>query len=113
MDYRRNLSKGVCEGILGKETYKSVPSIRDTAVVRYGGELHIKYNATSVVVFLPNGDIRLNSGGWRTNTTKSRINAALNGTGWRLWQDAGEWYVGKVGENVKYTFSDGMEVSGE
>lgn len=113
MDYRRNLSKAVCEELLGKGSYKSIPSIRDSAVIRYADEIHVEYNATSVAVFLPNGDIRLNSGGWRTNTTKSRINAALNGTGWRVWQDDGEWFIGKVSENVKYTFSDGMEVSGE
>ena len=113
MDYRRNLSKGVCEGLLGKGSYKSIPSIRDSAVIRYGDEIHVKYNATSVVVFLANGDIRLNSGGWRTVTTKTRINAALHDTGWRVWQDGGVWYVGKVSENIKYTFTDGMEVSGE
>lgn len=113
MNYRRNLSREVCEELLGNKTLAHVPSIRDTLIIRYGDELHVKYHQTSVIVFLSNGDIRLNSGGWRTTTTKSRINAALNGTGWRVWQDGGEWFIGKVSENVKYTFSDGMEVSGE
>ena len=85
-DYRRNLSKSVCEGLLGNKSLAHVPSIRDTVVIRYGDELHVKYHQTSVVIFLPNGDIRLNSGGWMTNTTKARINAGLRGTGWHLYQ---------------------------
>lgn len=112
-DYRRDLSKAVCEGLLDKGSHKSVPSIRDTAVIRYSNEVHIKYHSTSVAVFLSDGDIWLNSGGWRTTTTKRRINAALNGTGWRVWQDGGVWYIGKVSENVKYTFTDGMQVASE
>lgn len=110
-DYRRNLSRSVCEELLGNKTLAHVPSIRDTVVIRYGDEIHVKYNATGVAVFLPNGDIRLNSGGWRTMTTKSRINAALHDTGWCLYQKDYSWFVSNG--KVDITFSDGMEVSGE
>lgn len=110
-DYRRNLSKSVCEGLLGAGSYKSIPSIRDSAVIRYGDELHVKYNETSVAVFLPNGDIRLNSGDWRTVTTKSRINACLWGTGWYLYQKDHNWFVSNG--KVDITFTDGMEVASE
>ena len=118
MDYRRNLSKAVCEELLGanrdkRYTSKVVPSIRATLVDQYDGDIHIRYQDTDVVIFKADGTIVLNSGGWRTTTTKSRMNAALNGTGWRVWQDGGQWYVGKVNENVRYTFSDSMEVYGE
>ena len=118
MDYRRNLSKSVCEELLGanrdkRYTSKVVPSIRATIVDQYDGNIHIRYQATDVVIFKADGTIVLNSGGWRTTTTKSRMNAALNGTGWRVWQDDWQWYVGKVDENVRYTFSDSMEVYGE
>ena len=110
-DYRRNLSKSVCEGLLGNKSLAHVPSIRDTVVIRYGDELHVKYHQTSVVIFLPNGDIRLSSGGWHTTTTKSRINAAINAYGWYLYQEKGEWYIQNKNSDARYTFTDGMEVS--
>ena len=114
MDYRRNLSKSVCEGLLGNKYHKAVPSIRETWVHKYpAGSITIEYHRTEVVTFLANGGIILNSGGWLTTTTKARINAALHNTGWRVWQDGGVWYVGSVPKNAKYIFTDGMEVSGE
>ena len=116
MDYRRNLSKAVCEELLGanrdkRYTSKVVPSIRATIVDQYDGNIHIRYQATDVVIFKADGTIVLNSGGWHTTTTKSRINAALSGTGWLVWQRDGKWFVSN--DKIVTPFTDGMEVSGE
>ena len=115
-DYRRDLSKETCEGLLqgrGKDRYacKVVPSIRATLVDQYDGDIHIRYQDTDVVVFKADGTIVLNSGGWHTTTTKSRINAALSGTGWYLYQKNYNWFVSNGKVNI--TFTDGMEVAGE
>lgn len=37
--------------------------------------------------------IQINMAGWPTVTTRSRINAALEGTGWRVYQDRGWQYL--------------------
>ena len=42
-------------------------------------EIVVTLHQTDVVVYnKKNGSIRLNSGGWRTNTTKTAINNALS-----------------------------------
>lgn len=38
------------------------------------GSIGIRLHNTDVVTFYPNGDFKLNSGGWHTMTTKDRIN---------------------------------------
>jgi hypothetical protein len=48
----------------------------------------LRLHATDVVTFRP-GTITLDSGGWRTVTTKNRINYALP-----VYSDKGTWYVG-------------------
>lgn len=112
MDYRRNLSKSVCEGLLGGDgkryTCKVVPSIRATLVDQYDGDMHIRYHDTDVVVFGCD-TITLSSGGFQTVTTKARINAALNGTGWKLYQTKREWFIERDG--LVIPFHDGMTIS--
>lgn len=115
MNYRRNLSRSVCEKLLGNNrnkqyTSKVVPSIRETIIDQYDDNIHIRYQDTDVVIFKADGTIVLNSGGWRTTTTKSRMNAALNGTGWRVWQRDGDWFASN--DRIVTPFTDGMEVSG-
>lgn len=67
------------------------------------GAVALKYHETEVVTWKPDGSIVLDSGGWRTSTTKVRLNyyASLN-----VYQDNRVWYV-KHGGAV-YTFKDGM-----
>ena len=38
-------------------------------------------------------------GGWRSATTKSRINALLNTTGYRVWQKKNEWRLFYYGQD--------------
>ncbi len=53
---------------------------------------HVRLHATRIVTFHRDGRVELNSGGWRTVTTKERMNRYLP-SGWRLYQDAHVWYV--------------------
>jgi hypothetical protein len=65
------------------------------------------YHKTAVVTFTAN-TIELNSGGWRTNTTKLRMNqtAAQFNLPFSVYQKKGEWFVTFKGETVP--FHDGM-----
>ena len=67
------------------------------------GDTVITYHKTAVVKF--NGHvIRLNSDGWRTVTTKTRMNQASNqyGLGFYVRQSKGIWYVGFYGHEYLY-----------
>jgi hypothetical protein len=53
--------------------------------------------------------ITIFDGGWRTNTTKSRLNAIFNGCGLPsdgVFQKGGKWFVKSHGSTIP--FSDGL-----
>jgi len=64
----------------------------------------IRLHKTYVVQFLPSGKIELNSGGWKTVTTKDRINKFLP-DGFRLTQTKGIWYLNN------FVFKDGITIN--
>jgi len=68
-----------------------------TATTLSDGKL--TYHSTVVCEDLGNGKTRLNSGGWRTATTKKRMNqyAEIMGHEWRVFQVDGLWYVSDDG----------------
>ncbi len=73
-----------------------------------GDKLIVRYHQTDVVVFSAES-ITLDSGGWRTSTTKNRMNQASNqfGLGYCVFQKGFCWYVDlPSGETVD--FVDGM-----
>ena len=65
-----------------------------TTVRRHKGVLSIVYHNTEVVNASPDRVI-LNDGGWRTVTTKARMNQASNqyDLGYQVWQHDFDWYV--------------------
>lgn len=69
----------------------------------------VRLHSTFVVRIMANGSYSLHTGGWQTVTTKDRITAYSPA---RLFQERGEWYVGKpvFGE---VPFVDGMTVNSE
>ena len=81
---------------------------RNTSV--YNGELGtaVQYVNTHVFTLYNDGSIRLNSGGYRTPTTKRRINQAADAFGINLsvWQKDFDWYVKYNGKT--YDFVDRM-----
>lgn len=71
------------------------------------GWYNVIYHETPVVK-TKNGKTILDSGGWRTNTTKTRMNQASHelGLGYSVFQNKHKWYVEHKGKTVP--FSDGM-----
>jgi len=78
------------------------------------GDRVIRLHETDIMTFHKDGTVTLNSGGYRTVTTKRRMNQLLpNGIG--VIQRAGEWYVqrwmpGTVPVIAEEPFFDGMTV---
>ncbi len=72
----------------------------------------IRLHATDVVTMAPDGSFTLNSGGWRTVTTKERINAfsPVN-----VGSDRGQWYVyPRRGDwSYRFPFADGMTIAAD
>lgn len=91
----------VAEKTLGRRDSKKVGN--NTYMVRGDGCIHVRLHQTNVVTYYPDGRIVLNSGGWRTPTTKDRIN---NWTSARIYQTKYQWYLADG-----RPFYDGMEVS--
>ena len=78
-----------------------------TNIVTLQGLTSIVYHSTAVVQF-DNDKIILNSGGWDTATTKSRMNQASYqySLGFDVYQVNFTWYVDYKGETIP--FADGL-----
>lgn len=82
---------------------KTATKIRTEAGVTF-----VRYHATDVVAFTADR-ITLNSGGWRTATTKARMNQTAQefGLPFSVFQNKGEWFV-TIGVKI-VEFKDGMQ----
>ena len=95
------------KGVNNNMTQQQRVGTHKTATYTLEGMTSIVYHSTAVVQF--NSDkIILNSGGWETATTKSRMNQASNqyGLEFEVHQVNFSWYVDYRGETIP--FEDGM-----
>lgn len=69
-------------------------------IVRYHDTDVVRFNAESIF---------LNVGGWKSATTKTRMNQASNqySLGYSVFQRKGEWFVRWKGKDIPYT-GDGI-----
>lgn len=79
----------------------------NTRVVRegYAGLPALRYHDTDVVTYHPDGSLVLDSGGWRTVTTKDRLNQV---GAVRVWSERSVWYVGW--HSGIHAFADGIRL---
>ena len=70
------------------------------------GRTIIRYHNTDVVSF-NDKDVILNTGGWKTATTKTRMNQASNqfGLGYQVSQKKGDWFVDYKGKTIPFNDS--------
>ena len=61
----------------------------NTYLVRHEDSLAVRLHETDVVTYLPNGKVILNSGGWKTVTTKDRLNKY---SPVRIYQEKSIWF---------------------
>jgi len=79
------------------------------AVRNADGTLGIRLHNTQVVVFHEDGRVILDSGRWRTSTTKARINEFVPGP-WRVFQKDFEWFLHNWTTGDVLAFTDRMEL---
>jgi len=76
---------------------------------REAGAIAIKLHATDVVTYHPNGAITMTSGGWKTITTKDRINRYLPNR-FYISQTQGVWALHDREAYKSVPFVDGMTI---
>ena len=77
-------------------------------VVEYNSKTYILYHTTPIVVKDDFWDtLKLSSGGWKTKSTKERINRHLP-KGIKLYQEDNVWYIDT--EDGVIEFYDGIEL---
>ena len=74
-----------------------------TSIRSDGSAIIVRYHYTDVVKFTPK-TITLNTGGYFTNTTKTRMNQASNqyGLGYYVFQKNYDWFVKYKGKTMKF-----------
>ncbi len=85
---------------------------RNTFRFERDGETVIRLHGTDIVTKHKDGSVTLNAGGWKTVTTKDRMNGAMP-AGYMLLQKAGAWFVRKGSwheDGAQIPFFDGMKV---
>jgi len=83
-----------------------------TKVTHTATGLFVRYHDTDVVT-VKNGEVALNTGGWKTVTTKRRMNQASNqfGLNYHVFQEDNEWYV--MWNGIVYPFpNDSITLNG-
>ncbi len=75
-----------------------------TSVVCTTGRISVTYHNTLVVEVTPT-HIHLDTGGWKTNTTRTRMNQASNqfDLGYQVYQKDFAWYVNWKGQTIPFT----------
>jgi hypothetical protein len=77
----------------------------------------VTYHDNPVVNFFPDGTVTYSSCGWKTPTTKERINWFLP-DGFRVYQEKSVWYLAKVinwdWQNAeRFIFADGIAIKAD
>lgn len=95
----------IIEGIQNIETAKKIANNTVKATLSTGEEIVILHK--TIVVSKKDNKYTLNSGGWRTATTKERINNNIPWHGWNncIRQKDNIWYIGG------YLFYDGIVIN--
>jgi len=82
----------------------------NTYLERDEARIVIRFHTTFVVMVLPDNTIVLNSGGWETPTTKTRMNKVLNRFQWTIIQDKSLWWLVDLKKDLRYRYSDGTRI---
>lgn len=101
---RTNLKDSVKPDMMQPGTRAKIIARNTFQFTAPNGDRVTRLHQTDVVRVTPNGKIVLNSGGWRTVTTKDRMNTAH---GVRLYSSKGSWYV-TDGNGAAVPYYDGI-----
>lgn len=100
--------------MLSGVAYVGVAKKIDNNTVRYqraDGSTVIRLHRTDIITHRVDGCCVLNSGGWRTSTTRNRLQAYAP-AGIRVFQRKGEWFICKAGDwDNAIPFEDGTVIT--
>lgn len=95
---------------MGQQTKLNRAFYNNTTLELTTNDIIVRFYRTAIVTWSKKrgGRIILNSGGWTTATTKTRMNQVANqyNLGYHVYQEKHEWYVDWKGE--KLPFFDGI-----
>lgn len=102
-------SYGAAERLIGEAYFKKVT--HNTCLDRYDleGVLWLALHGHKIVEFHPRGRVLVWSHGFRTATTKDRINRCLP-PGLKVYQRKGAWFLWLLGTTKVILFEEGMDV---
>ena len=100
----RKITKLASEAFWDKKYFK----MTNTVVLGSFGEITLHKTIIAKIDFEKN-TIRLNNGGYQTNTTKERLNGILEKIGYKISQKNDTWYITDRFGN-KELFLNGMEI---
>ena len=105
MNYVNNYNEAKC--YLSKGRNKEQRTIgNNTTIENRPDNISVKYHDTDIVSYFPDGKTKINTGGWKTSTTKERLN---NFTNISIYQKKGIWYV--INNSKEYFYKDGMTIN--
>lgn len=104
----RKTKRQILEGVNLENIAKSKIVANNTLQVNYkNGDIAVRLHNTNIFTIKNNGNLVLNSGGWRTPTTKNRININAYTCNIYLTQKNFVWYVNTP--KGKFVFYDNIE----
>jgi hypothetical protein len=77
--------------------------------IRNDGAIVYRLHHTDILVVYLDGTFQISSGGWKTITTKDRINQFMP-AGWSVFSDRGIWYVRRRDGQDKVPFYEDMHL---
>ena len=103
----RKIEQAMLFAINNKGNWRS----SNTEVVRtFNSHSNVYLHGNHIATVKDNGDVSISNAGWRTNTTKSRLNAIINefldGTKNGVYQKDHCWYVTDHGRDYDFESSD-------
>ena len=103
MDYAK--AKTMLASARSKEAGK--PIANNTRLFEVEGGIAVRLHNTDILTFAPDGRVTYNSGGWRTNTTKDRMNTFGPA---RIGAADGLWWIHHYGSGEVHHYLDGCSV---
>ena len=85
----------------------SVKLGNNTWLESFSGGIAVRLHNTRIVWFHEDGRVTLHTGGYRTVTTKDRLNQFIYG---KVYQKAHQWYYVRHRLGLEQNFAEGMEV---
>jgi len=104
-DYNHVTNYSKADEALGDRRTKTIGN--NTKLVRKNRDIGVELHGNEVVRFYGGGEVGLSSAGYRTSTTKDRLNR-YTPRGVNVVQRDGVWYVKRNGSKTE--FRDGMTI---